>query len=430
MMLINTKSCKDFLLRSKEVGFAHLALMYPIFFPTIKSWGNALSFVMLIFALIHLIGGKDQYFFSRSKTFWFALIALTSPFFLELIVQVFRGPFTWNTLDGPSRFLIGGVIFVYLSKHRDIDSVVMSFCLGCLISLPVTFFYVLIFDNFYWDGRCATQILCPNALPVYVLAQGICGICYLYSSSLLSYKKAITIAIVSSFVFYILLICETRTVWVSLLCIVPLSIVLITKKVKIKMFLMFCIFLSSILIAYFTSPIIKQRLSVTAANFTNLVTKINEPKSLNSSLGSRFGLFLFDFYLGTKNNFLGYPDGVLPPLSEVSNDIPFMTDKVYFIKSTSGSHCEYTAHLSRKGLIFGFLTILSIFIYPLFYIFRIIFIDKQKNIYLFASFLTILSMCICALGVQVFGLKMSSSFWAIFLALFYSYILRLSRAKS
>jgi len=423
-MFIKIDPCKDFFQSSKVLKFANLAFLYPIFFPTVKSWGNGLSFIMLAVALVNIIPSRRQYFLSRSKLFWLLFVTLISPFFLELIVQVCRGPFTWNSLDGPSRFLIGGVILLYLSKYQDIDSVVISFSLGCLICIPVTLLSVIIFDDFYWRGRCATQILCPNALPVYILSIGICGFYYLLSIKNLRLKLFYFVAVYLS-LLYILIVCETRTVWISFVFIVTFIVILITCKSKIKLLLLMCIYFSSILILYFASPVIQKRVNTTFISATNLITEINEPRSLNTSLGARVGLILFDCYIGAKYNLLGYPDEKLPPMSTVLKDIPFMTNKVYLMKLTSGSHCEYTAHISRKGLVLGLFNSLSILILPLCFFGRILLLNRQKFSY--TAFLIVLSMSICAVGVQVFGLKMSSSFWAVTLAIFYSYSVNLPR---
>lgn len=421
-MLINIKSCKDFLLRFKEVGFANLALMYPIFFPTIKSWGNALSFLMLTFALIHLIGGKEQYFFSRSKTFWFAFIALISPFFLELIVQVFRGPFTWNALDGPSRFLIGGVVFLYLSKHRDINSVVMSFSLGCLISLPVTFLYVLIFDEFYWDGRCATQILCPNALPVFILTISINSFLYINFNYLGNFKRLLLISVLGVPLIYILLKCETRTVWVAFIILILLTTYRVLSKDKSNFRLSLIIIFMCLLISFMFSPIVAERVNLTYTSAESLLIQPNESSSWNTSLGGRVGLVLLDLYLAFRHMPFGLQDGFLPAYESIAKDIPFLTEYVYEMRLNSGSHCEYTAQLSRKGVILGTLNIFFILLFPVYLFARIVRNKCNESNYSFIVLQALITMCICALGVQVFGLKMTSTFWALLLALHLAFI--------
>ena len=88
------------------------------------------------------------------------------------------------------------------------------------------------------------------------------------------------------------------------------------------------------------------------------------------------------------------------------------------MRLTSGSHCELTAYLSRKGYILGFASIVSLFILPL-YIFAVKHIRSSKIHYSLFTFI-IIYMIICALGVQVFGLKMTSTFWAVSLALMYA----------
>jgi len=415
--------------RQGNTKFEWLVLMYPVFFPTIKSWGNAISFLMLAVALSQISFNKKLYFRKRSKTFWLLLFTIISPFCFEFIVQCLRGPFTWNALDGPSRFLIGGIIFIFLSRKDNIGNLVKSFSAGCTIGLFLTLIYISYFDNYeYWLGRCATKILCPNALPVYILIMGINSFFYIYFSDLVVPKKYILLLLVSIIVVYILVICETRTVWVSLILSIVLSCFLLSWKRKVKLLYLTLTFVLIIYSSYIISPTIQKRVDYSSQNISKIIYEINSPSTWNTSVGGRLGLVKLDFHLACQNLF-GFPDGTLPSYESISEQIPFMTEHVYSIRLLSGSHCEYTAHLSRKGIIFGMLTIISIFIFPLYFFCRIFKKCIQENIYLYSALITITSVLVNALGIQVFGLKMTSTFWAVYLALFYSYGLKSIRSS-
>lgn len=419
----------SYLFRQGNSKFHWLVLMYPVFFPTIKSWGNTIAFLMLAVALSQISLKKKLYFKERSKTFWLLLLTLISPFCFELIVQCFRGPFTWNALDGPSRFLIGGIIFIFLSRKDKIGNLVKSFSLGCTIGLFFTFIYTLYFDSYdYWLGRCATEILCPNALPVFILIMGINSFFYIYFADLVVPKKNIVLLLISIIVVYILVICETRTVWVSLILSVVLSCILLNWKKKVKLLFLFLVLVLFSSSSYIISPTIKKRVDYTYQNISKLFREKDNPSTWNSSLGGRLGLLKLDVNLASQNIF-GFPDGVLPSYERISERIPFMTEHVYNIRLLSGSHCEYTAHLSRKGIILGMLTIVSIFIFPLYFFCRILKTAIQDKIYSYPALITITSILVNALGIQVFGLKMTSTFWAVYLALFYSYGIRSIRNR-
>lgn len=376
MLFIKIAPCKVFFHRSKVLNFANLALLYPIFFPTIKSWGNGLSIIVLAVALITIFSNRRQYFLSRSKLFWLLFVTLISPFFLELIVQVCRGPFTWNALDGPSRFLIGGVIFLYLSKHQDIDSVVMSFSLGCLICIPVTLIYVLAFKEFYWSNRCATSLLCPNALPVYVTYFGISSYNYIHNTDYSKFIKYTICFAVILMVLYVVLICESRTVWLCILILLILSSCVFYWNKKKKVLLAISAIFIGAIISYLLSNTVKERMDIASESITKIFTHPDQSNSYhNTSLGIRFCLFTLELHLVSKNLLFGTADSVTPPFDEVVKHLSFLPEIAHRILSNSGSHCEFTAHLRRKGVIFGSFALISLFIVPLLILLRAICIN-------------------------------------------------------
>ena len=155
--------------KSVEFYINWLFFLYPLFFTFIKSWSNGISFIICALSLIQIAKNLSLYFKSRGKSFWFIFGLLVMPFFCELIVQLSRDNIFLKSLDGPSRFLVGAVIFVYLSRSSNILEILTKFSLGCSCSLVLTLFFVLNFDEYFWSVRCATNLLCPNALAVYVL---------------------------------------------------------------------------------------------------------------------------------------------------------------------------------------------------------------------------------------------------------------------
>ena len=117
---------------------------------------------------------------------------------------------------------------------------------------------------------------------------------------------------------------------------------------------------------------------------------------------------MLDLYLAFRHMPFGLQDGFLPAYESIAKDIPFLTEYVYEMRLNSGSHCEYTAQLSRKGVILGTLNIFFILLFPVYLFARIVRNKCNVSNYSFIVLQALITMCICALGVQVFGLKMTS----------------------
>ena len=389
-----------------------LILLFPIFFTILKSWSNGISFVLCILSLIQILKRPSYFLNNRSKYFWVITLSLLVPFISELFVQVVRGPFTVNALDGPSRFIIGALLFIIFSKYENMDKLFNFFSLGCMAGLLVSFIYVCIVTDYYYNGRCATSLLCPNALPVYIVILAVFSIYYVINYNSYKVYNKILIPIILFFSFYIIIICETRTVWFSVFFVT----ILIYRK-NIFLGISRKKYISLIYLLIFSAFIFIFK-DILVDRYVTTVKEYNDIKNggLDSSLGGRLGLVLIDIHLA--NTFLfGCPDGHLPPLASLQNYIPSLSKYLYNVRITSGSHCELTAYISRKGYILGFLTIISLFILPL-YVFSNKFIRNKKNDYRLLSYI-ITYMIICSFGVQVFGLKMTSTFWAVTIALLY-----------
>ena len=101
------------MLENKTVG--SLVLAFPVFLLTVKSWSNSISFLILLLSLVLITPNFKYYFIGRGKQFWILFIILTSPFFCEMFTQIGRGQIDFPSLDGPSRYVLGGFIFIYLS---------------------------------------------------------------------------------------------------------------------------------------------------------------------------------------------------------------------------------------------------------------------------------------------------------------------------
>lgn len=401
-----------------------LIFLFPICFLTIKGWSNAISILLFVAAVISIIRTPDFYFKSRTREFWIFLITLITPFLAELIVQIGRGEIVWRSLDGPSRFLAAALFFVFLSRFRVDCSRVLSF--AAIFAVIASSIYVLLVTDHYRDGRAATYFLDSIQFPVYLVA-----LLSLVQPELLNLKPSqkgmlfiFTVGIVA-LVTIVAISSQSRTSWLALVVLVEAIIFTMIKKNKKLFFYSNVTLIVFILTACVFSEIVQSR---TLEVFHNIQMFIQGEQY--TSVGLRLGLMLMDIKLFLGFPAFGVPDGQLPPIEWFSAHGLDVYPLLYEQKLLYGSHSEILAHLSRKG-VFGIPVIVSLFLIPIFYFSRFL-EDEDNRVVRGASmgFKFCLVIFFSSLTVQVFNLKMTSTFYAFILAMLFATLLRRDEDKA
>ena len=131
-----------------------------------------------------------------------------------------------------------------------------------------------------------------------------------------------------------------------------------------------------------------------------------------------------DIHLIKSNTVFGIGDAApLPPFEEMLREIPLLTPEIYEIKVLAGSHSEFLAQPVRQGLIFGLATLFSLFFYPLYlFLFKFRSVTFAVGSPLAVALGIIIPIFASALTIQVFNLKMTTSFYGLCLAIFYAYL--------
>ena len=395
-----------------------LLFAFPLFFLTIKSYSNTILVLIFLYSVIKISFNHKLFLKNRDSKFWLLFISITLPFSAELIVQILREDFNINALDGPVRFLAGGVMFIYFSKCDLLPKHFHYFSLGCFISIFVTFFVTLFFKEHYWGSRIASYFSDPNTIAVYsvVLFFG----SFFYVSRLNSIQLQLLAHSTLLFsTIYLIIGSGTRTSWISFLIALILKLFLVDKKYN-YLFLYSLFFVAIIPSLLLLSPdIYEYFLSRCSKTFDSINSYLNG-YSTNTAIGIRLNLILIDIELIKNHLWLGIPDGTLPSFESLNSSLPTITEIDYHTRLFSGSHVEMLAQMARKGFILGLLSSLSLFVLPLIISFRSAFYTKHKNLIMCTALLVTLSLLISSFGIQVFPLKMTSSFWAFFLVLIYS----------
>ena len=392
-----------------------LVFLFPIFFLTIKGWVNSISILLFLIACLYILLYPTFFFRDRSKTFWLFLVVLLCPFSAELIVQIGRDDIVGRTLDGPSRFLAAAIFFVFLTRIRG--DFLRWISAGSMFAVFITSFSVLVFNDYYWDGRAATYFVDPITLPVYLVAT-----LSLVQPTLVRWRStwegifSLSVGgLMLLLVGAVAILSQSRTSWVALIVLVETTLFLSTMKNKklfvyLNFFLLICIFLSFLFVGTIQSRVVEVFDQI--HSFTQ--------GGGDTSVGLRLGLILIDIKL-----FLGFPlfgiaDSQLPPLEWFSDHGMDVSPRLYQLKLLTGSHSEIFAHLARKG-IFGIPVLFLLFFVPIFYFSKSL-MRESGRVRVDAAMGLKFSLVIFSSGltIQVLNLKMTSTFFAFVLAIIFA----------
>lgn len=398
---------------------------FPLFFSTIKGWSNAVSFLIFIFSLFLIIKNKNYFLSQRNKNFWFLIAILSLPFLTEVFAQIGRGNIILRSLDGPSRFLIATSVFIFVTRCSIPEKLSTQLSRGIYVSLLLLLAHVCVIDDYYWGSRLATQVSDPNTLAIYAVV--------FLSASLLAIEtlKDRPLIYFSAFLIgfgvitYVCYFTQTRTAWIAQIELLLLIFIRPFWSRKLALTGVIFVLLTTVLVAYQNVEVINTRVNQATDNLVQL-----HQGNPNTSIGTRITLSLVDLELLKLAPFFGFEDANLPSYEILKSRIPILTKKVYSTKIQAGSHSEAFAQLTRKGIVLGAITLFCVFIYPLYFFWRrrsstLCSVRQIAQVGLITTIILITS----SLAFEVLNLKMTATFWGIFLAVFLGSIHSLESAN-
>lgn len=395
-----------------------LLFLLPALFLSLKGWVNGISIIVAIFCAYAVFSNWEKYFTNRDRLFWFLLLCIIIPFFGELFAQIGRSSIIFPSLDGPSRTLLAGIIFVYFSRKSLIDCDV-AIGWGAVTGIASVLVSIVFFKEAYWSYRMATYFVDPITLPCYLTA--LLGL--VVFSNLSSHSRVLDVLVKLACVIAVLYVCigsSSRSSWVALLVLAELFILLNFKgqmrtKFIAHIFLMICV-----LLVYFSFDAVNWRIN---AIFMEVRAFIDG--DANTSIGHRLGLVLLDLHLIWSNLLFGVADSALPTLEAFKESHPTLPKELYEIKMLSGSHNEILGQLVTRGIVFGGLSVLSLFVVPIYFLIRELRNNTRLNMRLSKMSLGfIVPIFFAGMTIQVFNLKMTITFYSLFLAFLYAQIIR------
>ena len=396
-----------------------LIFLFPVFFLTVKSWSIVISFLLFLAALFYISRDPGKFFYRWSRYFWCVAFVLLIPFGAELLAQLTRVELIGGNLDGPSRFIVAMVLFLYLSQIGSRKRAAFWFGYGAICATLVTSVSVYFFRDYFWQDinklptRFATYFVDPNTVGCYQTVLLVAAL----ATSYFSYGKS-SIRIGVSFVsvicaVFVILGSQSRSAWGSLIAglVVFVAIVFPWKKALA----LGVAGLLSFTLIFSLSIRVQDRVQETIAG-----VKEWTQGSTDTSTGTRITLAKIDLTLIRLHPFTGVKDGSLPPYDELKKEVPELDEHTYNVKLLAGSHAEILAQLVRKGVFFGSLAVFALFIFPMFFFARAPHDSNCQILSRVIGLTTVVVLTIAGLGIQIFNLKMTSSFWGVFLAVYFS----------
>ena len=404
------------------------------FFLTIKSWFTTFSFLISLFSIFAIARNPKLYFKKRSRHFWMIFVIILLPFLSELLVQLCRGSVILSSLDGPSRWVLFAFVFAHLSR-MNCDKAILAVVNACGLAIGFVCLSLSIFPSQYWGWRAGTYFVDPITLACFVTAL-LAMFLFGWERDHYGWQRNVTRIIVIALGVYIAAESSSRGSWLSL-TFVLVSFVLFSLRKSFRLQLTSLAALS-IFGGILCVAVMSQGQGDDRESRKTAVSRFNEAvegihlfmtdrsqeameRVIRTSTGQRLILGQVDIELIKRSPFLGTPDNELPTFDDLSRSVTGLTDEIYFTRDVAGSHSEFFAILVRQGLVFGTLTLLCFYVVP----FSFVFAHRSRaHIHelmpFFGLFLTIL---VSSLGIQVFNLKMTTSFYGLCLTLFYSQII-------
>lgn len=409
----------------KRTDWIAVAMVFlaPVFFLTIKGWTNFISIVLFLFCIFQFFKRSPSARKSVDREFWLVLVCLIMPFLSELVLQVCRGTFDGPAMDGPVRSVVAGVIFVYFVWF-PVKNIARQLALGAMWGIIFVYFSISMFEQYFWNGRFATYFVDPITLPCFLVAM----LALVINQKPLMEKPSLSllmVACLSLMVLHVSLGSMSRSSWVSLYVLGLVFLYFSYKDSSKYTGLYFVLLLVFPVVAYFASEVVKIRVDQAVFGIEEF---LNGDSS--HSVSQRLSLLILDLELLRHFPLIGLRDGQLPPYEDLRPIIPWLDKSIYEIKLLAGSHTEIMAQLVRKGLFLGGSVLVAMFFYPMFFFYRYS-SSRIARVRVAArmGLAFVISILASSLTIQVFNLKMTSTFYGFCVALLMAAVISESRAN-
>lgn len=363
---------------------------------------NFCLFIMSIFGIYYLFQNNSYKFLWQNSRQRYLLITLALPFCAILLSQLFRLELVLKAYDSPLRFLLCIPIIHLLARFKpNIAAIAGPACVAGIYSSAVN---VAISDasSTIWGGRLAPSFGDPNSFGAYLA----CFLCFATVYTINTKNNFHKIISFFSIVLgcYMLAKTNTRAAWLGYL-IAILILAFVDKKKNQN----YAIGILTFIFIMVLASMEYDRVYGTITEIKHLIEPSNE--KVDTSLSIRLAMLKLAL-LGILNSPLaGYGDNNLSHLISISNHL---TSAEKNIIGAAGVHNEILANGVRSGVL-GLISSSLLFITPTVLIYKKI-ANKNFNQFDLGLFITIFSLFICSLSIEIFTLKFTASFYGLLMS--------------
>ena len=395
-----------------QLSTAVAVTLLPLFHLTVKNWTNGwlafLGVVSLIGLVLTIKNRRELFPDWRSAV---VVLAFALPILAVVISQLLRGDWVWKYLDGPARFLLAAVAFLWL-RGQKIDFI-RAFRVVC----PLSIWFALVFvwidpePTKLWANRFATSIADTNTFGIQIVLLGFLSFMMLQLHPPKSWPLKVLLASSVGVSAYLSVGSQTRTGWMALpfLGLVWLYAMRSQWRKMVVTSSAMLAFLGAVVVSY---PPVHQRVVSIYSELDDWVSGNNT----DTSGGARLGIWRAAIELFKHRPLEGYGDYAqfkdsldLPAVRAVANDFAIDTIR-------NGPHNELFANALRSGVL-GILSVLGLYLLPL-----AVFWQGLKESTGFPRLANLMGIAVVVaymvfgITLEVFNLKFSASFYGFLIA--------------
>jgi O-antigen ligase len=389
-----------------------MIFLAPLGWMIVRGWVNGIVMTLSLFCFIFLVSNKKKIALSKSDRLF--LITCTLPILAVLITQTLTNNWSGKAYDGPSRFLLGIPVYLYIRAERiDVLRIIA-------IAIPLSLIFSLISIQIntapteFWGNRLATYFVDPLTFGNYSLLLGFSSLISLAfkdeSSHYLGEEILKALKLFGFFAgVYISVGSMSRSGWLAapFLTVFSLWFLARNRRLDIKNYFL-GLSLASLILFYLalTNDTLILRIQ---SIFTEIQAWQTHKQDYDStSGGTRLSMWILSFKLFLMSPIVGYGDFGYKGLLITHPNLIASAGESARLAMFNGPHNEILANTLRYGL-FGLIASTALFITPA--ITALIAMRSLKNIAAALVFCFITGLLICSTALEVFNLKYTSSFY-------------------
>lgn len=400
-----------------ERGIRWVVALAPLCFLTVRGWINAALILLALLVAFDLVTNRQRESVRWTALHWMMFASFLAPVATEALAQAFRGTFSATAFDGPSRFLLAGLVFAGATRI-DLHAALVRYAwvVPAALLLCLAAYFLDPEASANWGGRAATYFVDTITFGIHVaILTIIAAVCFCRASGVAS--RVLSGAATAAGAF-LLVASQSRSGWVSFIVTsVLLGMLLLRRQVALALVAATALGVALVYASHdATRTRVLDAVTETAEYFSG--------SARDTSTGIRISLVRLDVHLFLANPLSGMQDGVLPPLEELRRTERYLTEDAYEMKRLSGSHTELTAQIVRRG-VWGFVSFAGTMILPMVLFLRYI---RHPSVAvrwpaMLGAIFTVGSF-VAGLFVQTLNLKFTSSYTGLMLAVLASQVLR------